>query len=384
MTPKGEGSPALRVLVMHAGWQAGLACIQSLGRKGHRIEILDQDPASPHRESKYVAAIVPVPWLGQGHAHDAQVERLVTSDAYDLVIPITDADAHLLARLQHRHPQLRNLVVSGIDAVETAMDKRRTAALAIRLGIPVPQSWFPRDIDDVVAIAPCVGYPCVVKLPFGAGGSGVFVVDSRTALLDRMRTLFAAGQQPFVQRFIDGDLLDVTAVADRGRLVAAFTCGSRRRHYVGGTGPFVDSVRDQGLVDIAQRVAAALAWHGGMDIDCLRAPDGGIVLLEVNPRLSGAAAFATRIGIDLPGAYADVVRGVAVPPTSFPLPPRRRCCSLSESEIRWVLRDPWRRLPEAFAMHLSWGARTNIFWSDRNLVRAHWRQIRDLIRAGRG
>jgi hypothetical protein len=118
-----------------------------------------------------------------------------------------------------------------------------------------------------------------------------------------------------------------------------------------------------------------------MDIDCLRSADGTTYFLESNPRLSGNVIFANKTGIDLPALYIDLIRGTAAPPASFDIPPGRTFCALSDSEVRWVLKNPRRRLAEALGMHLSWRSCTNIFWTDWPLLRAQWRHIRQLIRA---
>lgn len=373
----------MRILIMHAGWQAGLACIQSLGRRGHRIEILDQDPASPHRESAYVSRIVPAPYPDCSAAHDTHVEHLATSDDYDLIIPITDADARLLSRIRERHPHLRNIVVSTRDAVETADNKATATRLASRMNIDVPDSWYPADMPAVRALLPALAYPSVVKLPFGSGGDGVFVVGSEEALLERMRRAFADGHRPFIQRYVHGEQRNVMIMADHGTVIDAFTCAIERRHYVGGTPPFATSITDGRLIDIVRRLVAALEWHGAMDIDFQCTPDGTPYFLEMNPRLSGNAIFAGKLGIDMPARYVDLVKGVATaPPPSFDVPGGRTFCALSESEIRWILRNPRRRLREALGRHLSWKSCTNIFWSDWPLLRAHWRHIRALIRDG--
>jgi pyruvate carboxylase len=169
---------------------------------------------------------------------------------------------------------------------------------------------------------------------------------------------------------------------NHGTVIGAFACSIRRKHYVGGTAPFASSLADDAPVDLSRRLAAALPWHGAMDVDCMRAADGTLYFLEINPRLSGNAVFGSKLGIDLPARYIDIVEGRAEAPRSYGIPHGRTLCALSDSVIRWVLKDPRRRLLEAVARHLSWRTCTNIFWSDRALVRAHWRQIRSLIRAG--
>jgi len=79
------------------------------------------------------------------------------------------------------------------------------------------------------------------------------------------------GNWPFVQRFVPGDIYDVTAVCDHGRVVAMFAFRSPIKYHLGGTPPYAYSTTDPVLTDAARRFVEALEWHGAaIWISCSR------------------------------------------------------------------------------------------------------------------
>jgi len=106
---KGEGfdvtaQKPLNVLVTSEGWQPALACIQSFGRRGHRVFLLCLDEPSLHATSRFVAGVARYPRRPTLDGLAEAVFKLAESNGIDLVVPISDDDALIAARINELFP----------------------------------------------------------------------------------------------------------------------------------------------------------------------------------------------------------------------------------------------------------------------------------------
>lgn len=110
--------------------------------------------------------------LAFGPSTSAILEEAVSRD-----IPWIRLNEHSLIQLgQGVHAQrIRATMTSrtGALAVDIAGDKGLTTRLLAAAGLPVPRSEAVRSVDDAVAAAGRIGYPCVVKPLDGNHGRGV-------------------------------------------------------------------------------------------------------------------------------------------------------------------------------------------------------------------
>ncbi len=370
-----------RVLVTTPSWQSAIASLQSLGRAGHEVHLLGAHADAAIAQSRYCAGIWPSPPEAETAAYAANLLALLRQEQFDLLVPISD-DA--VAAIELVRPELEALVHVALPAPEQlaiGADKARTMQFAAQHGVPIPDSFFPRDLREARQLAAGIDYPCVAKLPRSTGNLGVEVVHTPEALVEFFTLRGTPSNWPFVQRFVAGDLYDVTAVCDQGEVAALFAFRSPIKYHLGGTPPYAYSLWDESLVDTATRFLRAIRWHGAVDLDFLLAPDGGYRLLELNPRLSGTTNFAFKLGVDLPRAYHDVALG------------RRRgnygtggyasgvlFRTLVPAELWWWNRGRRQRTAEVLAKALVPRARTNLYWSDPPLLRAQLRDIARLLR----
>lgn len=370
-----------RVLVTTPHWQSAFAVVQSLGRLGHEIHLLGPTPGAALARSRYCHGTIPSPPESEGEAWIANLLEVLRSRRFDLIVPISDDVVALLERAREEVSALTGLALAPPDRLAIGRDKAKTTRFAMEHGVPVPDSHFPRDMAEARALARGgIDYPCVAKLPFGTGNLGVQVVHDPKALIRFFEERGRPGNWPFVQRFVPGDIYDVTAVCDHGRVVARFGFRSPIRYHLGGTPPYAYSLRDPVLTETATRFLEALGWHGCIDLDFLLAPDGRYTLLEINPRLSGTTSFACKLGVDLPRAYLDVAFGRAEGDYgSGAYPDGVLFRTVVPAEIWWLNRNRGPRAAEMALKTLTPRARTNLCWGDPPLLRAQLRDIAHLL-----
>ena len=69
-------------------------------------------------------------------------------------------------------------IVNRPSAIRAAAGKIDQASLAEKAGVPRPETHIVASVDAAHTAAQRVGYPAIVKLDMGSGGSGVFKVDT--------------------------------------------------------------------------------------------------------------------------------------------------------------------------------------------------------------
>jgi carbamoyl-phosphate synthase large subunit len=363
-----------RIVITDGSWAASLACLQSLGRMGHEVHILDADPAVATARSKYCAGHIVSPGdVQSSHYADFLIE-LAATGRYDWLLPISDDAVRQCSRHRLALGGCLRLALPPEDAVSTAASKRQTYEFAARHGIPIPATYFPADVDDILRRGDEVGYPCVVKLPFGAGRDGVFIVRDRRELVALCRKDPFRGQSPMIQEFVDGALHTVTGVVQNGRIASLFMCTKPTEYTIGQITAAAYSVTDPVLWERARQIVEALDWTGAIGLDFIKRADGEYLLLEVNPRFSGPVNFAYRLGIDLPRDYFRLAFGESLDECRAPgYPEGRLYRSIFPCEFLWCMAN--RKRPSRLLRHmLTLGAVTNIYWDDPMLM---WGQITD-------
>lgn len=344
---------------------AGIPCVVSVGR------------ADPARFSRHVRGAIDAlhPW----REPEAYVERLVAWAERQPVRPVlfypTDGDLLMASRFRDRLRPAFRMCLPSAELVEDLVDKDRFHALAVRAGLRVPRSFYLRAGAAVGGDGPAahdpglaeLALPVVVK-PVDRCHAGRLLrhnakairADSAAELADLCRTAAGSGVDCMVQELVPGPETAIESyhvyVDAGGRTVREFAGAKLRTEPPEfGESTAVRITEQADVLAEGRRVIAAIGLRDGVaKVDFKRAPDGGLWLLEVNPRFNlwhhpGAAA-----GANLPAlVYADLVGGHRPEPSSI------------RSGVTWCeVREDLKALVRAGRSPWSWL---------RSVVRAHTR-----------
>jgi tyramine---L-glutamate ligase len=187
------------------------------------------------------------------------------------------------------------------ESIRVTSSKSATAACLVAHGIAATPALEP---DSAPALA---GGKWVVKPDDGAGGLDTYVYDDLGHACAEYEARAAAGRNPVLQQWVDGDPLSLSLVCGERRaelisinrqrigLPEAPAQGHNER-VVEFTGVDIDRIERRGvqgrmLDALAQRVVTALpGLRGFVGIDLVWHPERGPVVIEVNPRLTVAFA----------------------------------------------------------------------------------------------
>ena len=224
-------------------------------------------------------------------------------------------------------------------------DKWWLAERLQELTIPTPNVWREPKSDQ---------FPVVVKLPVSSGGMGVRVAHDAVELDAAWEELSQEGT-PFLQKYIGGESISVTGVADRGRLTAAVLY----RQLKDPNDLLGPSVRQQVVDPNEPTMGAILANVTALIADCgysgpfsvQQLVDNGVgYVMDFNARVVGAWASLEQIGAGLLDASLATLAGKS-PPSNEPAVKLR---SGESSSLRISYDESWASWSDG----AEWGKRT--------------------------
>lgn len=229
--------------------------------------------------------------------------------------------------------QLASLVLESLGDpkfYETSMDKLLLPPAAEALGVRVPRYIIADNVDDAKDFASTRGYPVVLKRRFGFAGEGVAIVSSVDELAREAQLLMRPDQldlgqrkrpRLLVQEFVDGPYHSQAIAAWRGIPLAGFAW---ERHVatlpLKGQTTVVRFVRSPESRAFSEVLCRAFGISGFFNVQFVLSADTGEAhLLEINRRIVTHMHMGERVGVDLPTALYDHLRGASPTPVAeFP------------------------------------------------------------------
>ena len=313
---------SLDIAVLDAEQRQSLVAVRSLGRAGLRVGAFGSARWAPAHGSRWSAMSGLVPECSRP---DELVDALLAvADAHGplVVLPTTDGT---IEALRARRPELERRAVVALapeHALEIAVDKSKTLALAAELGIGAPRTVELESLDDVDAAGAEVGFPAVVKpvrswVEGETGGARLtssLVVDANEARAVTGAAVRAGGTV-VLQQWVTGSREAVSVLYAAGRVRARFAQVAERMFPpLGGSSVLRESIElPVDLLDAAERLVDAAGLEGYSEVEFRRDATGCPHLMEINPRLSASVEVAVRAGVDFPALLYAWATGEDVP-----------------------------------------------------------------------
>jgi predicted ATP-grasp superfamily ATP-dependent carboligase len=342
----------IQAFVLDAQYRQSLAVLRSFGQSGMTVGAVvcasDQRNA-PALRSRWcrVTAVVPdfsSDPIGFG---DAVVALLADCPA-DLIVPCHDGSISAIRARRREIERHTAVALASEAALDIAVSKARTLALARELGIAVPRTIAVTDASDVRAALNEIGYPAAIKpVKSWVERDGVgtrLSTDCVTTLGQaqrRVETIHLCGGQALVQERLSGVREAVTLFYSRRMFWARFAQRSYRElPAFGGASVLCESIPlPIDLVEPAERLVSAMDLEGCSMVEFRRDDTGRPVLMEVNARLAGSVALAQDAAVDFPGLLRNWALGVALTETrAYRVGVRRRWLAGDLTHLRSALK----------------------------------------------
>ena len=295
--------------VLDADERQSLVTVRSLGQGGLRVGAFDHVVRSPASTSRWAATSAPLPDGGDPARYVDELLWMVARHRPRVLLTARDST---IEALRARRPEIERettLALGAEPALEIAVSKERTLALAERLGIPVPVSVPLPDSGEAVEAGRRTGFPAVIKpvqswVESSNGGRrlGSLVVADADEARRAAQAAVQAGGHALLQQWLHGSREAISLLVVDGRVRARFAQVARRMlPPLGGSSIVRESIPlPADLTEAAEALVLAAGLDGYSEVEFRRGEDGTGYLMEINPRLSASVEIAVRSGVDFP------------------------------------------------------------------------------------
>jgi [lysine-biosynthesis-protein LysW]--L-2-aminoadipate ligase len=204
--------------------------------------------------------------------------------------------------------------VNTYEVIATAGDKLLTSLALAKRGVPTPRTKVAFTAQSALEAIEQMGYPVVLKPLNGSWGRLLAKINDRDAaetILEHKHTLGGYHHSIFyIQEYIEKPGRDIRSFVVGGETIAAIYRHSP--HWITNTarGAQASNCPITPEIDRLSRAAAEAVGGGVVAIDILEAPDGRLLVSEVNHTTEFRNSIAPT-GVDIAGRIVDYVLEVA-------------------------------------------------------------------------
>lgn len=312
--------------------EIALALTRSLGRHGVPVYRFHPERSQIDLESRYCTH-VPCPNLYDDPPGlvAALLDFARACKVRPVLFPAADGAVEFVARHEAALGDAFALACASWDCVQRIQNKQRLLEHAAALGVPIPDTSFPRGADELDRFASTLRFPAVVKpltshhwkrpeVAAVVRGAKAIVVKEGGELRDVYRAVAPLAPDMMVQEIVPGEidrLLTFIGYVGRGGRPLAGCVRKKLRQYPAGFGYccLAETVRDPEIMDLSIRLLTSLGYLGIAGVEFKRDPrTGQAKLIEINARAVRTTSTAIGAGVDLPWiAYQDLT-GVRLSP----------------------------------------------------------------------
>jgi carbamoyl-phosphate synthase large subunit len=207
------------------------------------------------------------------------------SRGISIIFPTRDGELDFWAR--HRATFLEagiEIIVSSPEATERCLDKLKFSRFGSDFGFPIIQSAVTPD--------EFVNMQLVVKERYGAGSRGLGLDMTYQQAIEHAKTL----DEPIFQPYVTGPEISIDGwLSNRGQVAGVVL--RRRDRVVAGESQVTTTFRDTRLEEQAIEILSAIGLRGPVVLQAI-VVDGGLQVIECNPRFGGASTTAIAAGLN--------------------------------------------------------------------------------------
>jgi predicted ATP-grasp superfamily ATP-dependent carboligase len=297
-------------IVCDAAERQALVCARSLGRAGVAVGLLENRERVPAFHSRWCSwkAVVP----DRAERPDEFVQAVLTAATErgaQVLFPLHDGSIHAVRAHRDEIERHVSVALASEAALDIAVTKARTLALAVELGIEIPRGVAVERTGEVRAVADELGFPLIVKPSESwvqeRRNGGRFSCALATNLEEACAAvgdLLEVGGAPILQEWLVGSREAVSLFRAEDRVWARFAqIAYRMNPPVGGSSVVRESIPlPADIADASERLVEAADLDGYSEIEFRRDAQGRPRLMEINSRLSASVEIAVRSGVDFP------------------------------------------------------------------------------------
>jgi D-aspartate ligase len=309
------------VLLASASSGGTIAAARHLAENGFDVGVLSSHRLSAAAWSNRTARVYSAPAESDSQRFLERLLAIGANDPGQILLPTSDETAWLYTMNAAELGRYFRVVQPSTAVLLNILDKKLFADSAIKAGLAVLPSWYPRSLDEVVALAPTLPYPILIKprthvhrLRNDKGivvYSALELINQYRRFVDREQAraadtpLLRDANLPILQTFVrvgDEGVHSVTGFIDRtGELFVtrAATKVFQRSQPVGVGVCFESLPTAPALSNAVRRLCRELGYFGIFEVEFLWF-DGSWAVIDFNPRLFNQVGMDIRRNMPLP------------------------------------------------------------------------------------
>jgi len=313
-----------------------LGVIRSLGQKGIPIISLDYSRLTSNFYSKYCKGVLcPNPLRDEKKFINFLLEIGSKMNKKSVLFMMDDYYMFLLTKYQKELSEYFYSNYLSWEVLLSCVDKYRMYNKAIDAGLYIPETYYPKTIEEVKKIAKKIEYPVIIKpiAKFEYENQNInreyqFVKTYRTKALraknkEELIFLFKDVKKynftTIIQEEIPGTIDQIYTIAtysDKNhKILTSLT--ARKIHQLPsdfGTGTLFESISLQEIVELSSLLIKKIKFYGISEIEFkLDSKDNKFKFIEINCRAPNFIYLTTFSGIDIPYIYYQDLIGKKVP-----------------------------------------------------------------------
>jgi predicted ATP-grasp superfamily ATP-dependent carboligase len=303
------------VFITDGHWRKSLAAVRALGRNGIKVTVGESTRLATAAFSRYChqTVVYPSPLFRPSEFVNYILKKL-SSRPYQMLIPMEDETMELISQHHSEFSRLTYLPVVSFEKLDFARRKDKVLQLAKRNGIPIPKTWFIKNISQIDELKNVLPYPVVIKPKLSSGAVGIAYPKNPGELMIHYLSVHRRFPYPMIQELIphEGSGYGASFLFDEGGNVKASFVHKRLREYpvTGGASTLRESARYDDIRDMALTLLKKLDWFGVAMVEFKLDPRDGIPkLMEINPRFWGSLHLSVEAGVNFPYLLYRMSRG---------------------------------------------------------------------------
>ncbi len=280
------------------------------------------------------------------------IEELLKTKKYDLVVPMSDFTANVLAQNKTYFSKYAVIETNDAEIFNLAYDKLNTMVLCMEEGLPCPKTIL--NVDSIEAVKE-IEYPVVVKPRSACGSIGFRTASTERELKNILSKYNKALGPMFVQEYIPqtGKQYNVHMFLDENQNVKTALVAEKCRWFPidGGASTLCVTVDRPDIIDICSRLLKKMKWVGYCDVDLMLDPrDNTPKIIEVNARISANVKLCYLVGMNIAKQILESRFGQGVTEyRTYKEDIRLRCL---HTDLLWFInsKDRFKAIPSWFSI----------------------------------
>ena len=307
-----------------------LKCFRENGERN--IRIIGVDMAEDPTTRFFVDEFYKVPAATDENYCDVVLE-ICKKEKVDIYFPNVSAEVSAVAKRKSEFEKIGTIIsLSNQESVEIANNKLTTYQILEKAGIPVPEYYPVRSVEDFICGCKKLGYPenpVCLKIVSGSGSRGVRIIDSGksryqifahekpnsfyTSYEDMLTVLSEPDQidEMLLTGYLPGNEYTVDLLAENGKVL--YMVGRENVESLMSIAQRSVLSPNEHAYGVCEKIVEHLKMTGNVGFDFIKDENGVPVLMDINPRITATVSVIAAGGVNLPYLRVKQLLGEVLP-----------------------------------------------------------------------